>query len=184
MDLGRERLVDRVALDRLSLEGSAGLLDTLLPNGHVSPDLAPTLYRYTEGNPFFTEEVVRELRERGDIFLENDLWSLRTADDIEVPESIRAVVSNRVARLSSSAQDVLTEASVLGQAFSFDDLLALSGRKEDELDDALEEAAATGLIRQSRGDDYSVNPVSRSTRCTRTCLPESAVASIPRLGSQ
>lgn len=56
-----------------------------------------------------------------------------------MPGSIRAVVGQRLNCLSAPAQQILAEASVHGQTFRFDDLLAM-GEEEDMLEVALEEA--------------------------------------------
>lgn len=59
-------------------------------------------------------------------------------------------------RLSDTAQEALREASVLGQAFTFEDLQAMGGYSEPTLDASLEEAFAAGLL-QEAGESYVFN---------------------------
>jgi predicted ATPase/class 3 adenylate cyclase len=123
-DLGRAQLVERIELQPLPREGTAALLSETLEGGEVSEAVTNVIYGPTEGNAFFVQEVVQALLERGDITLESGCWQPRPGADILVPESIRAAVLERVGRLSPTAQEVLGVASVLGQIFRFDDLLA------------------------------------------------------------
>jgi tetratricopeptide (TPR) repeat protein len=95
--------------------------------------------------------------ERGDVFQRDGVWDRRAVQEIEVPRSIRSAVGERVSRLSDQTQGVLHEASVLGQVFGFDDLLAMSGRAEEEVEEALDEALAAMLIRATSDDVYAFN---------------------------
>jgi len=72
-----------------------------------------------------------------------------------VPESIRSAVGQRFGRLSKETQDVLRYASVLGQTFFFDDLLALMEHDEGELEGILQAACHAGLLSTTGGDSYA-----------------------------
>jgi class 3 adenylate cyclase/tetratricopeptide (TPR) repeat protein len=158
-DLHREGLVERVAVRRMAQEGTAALIAAAFGEAEVSPEFAGLVHRHTEGNPFFTQEVLRALVERGDIYRENGRWTRKGTEEIEVPESVRSVVGERLSRLSERVQEVLYEASVLGQTFAFDDLQGIGDRPEQEVEEALEEATAAGLVRESEKDAYSFDHV-------------------------
>jgi class 3 adenylate cyclase/tetratricopeptide (TPR) repeat protein len=158
-ELERERLVKQLAVRRLSQEGTTALVAASLGSGDVSPGLATLLHEHATGNPFFTQELLRGLIERGDIYRENDHWTRRAVADIVVPENVRSAIAERVWRLSEQAQEVLHEASVLGQTFTFDDLAGMSGRPEEALEAALEEARAAGVVRASERDGYAFHHV-------------------------
>ena len=74
-----------------------------------------------------------------------------------VAESIRSAIGERLSRLDDEVQEVLHEASVLGQTFRFDDLERMSGRDERALEEALEKAAEAGLLREAGRDNYGFN---------------------------
>ena len=57
VEWNRERLATRVALGRLSRADTGALLATLFGMQSVSEEFVAALYRETEGNPFFIEEV-------------------------------------------------------------------------------------------------------------------------------
>jgi len=155
--LSREQLLERIAVRRLSLEGTAALMAASFGAGEVPPELASLLHQRTDGNPFFTQEVLHALVERGDVFEQGGHWERRALEDITVPESVRSAIGERAARLTQPAQEILREAGVLGQSFTFADLLNMSGRTESELEAALEEATTAGLLHETTGDTYAFN---------------------------
>jgi tetratricopeptide (TPR) repeat protein len=158
-DLHREHLVTRLAIRRLPRDGTALLAAATIGLERVSDEFAQLLHSRTEGNPFFTQEVLRALVERGDLFLRDGRWDRRAIAEIEVPESVRSTVGARVGKLGPQTQEVLRAASVLGQAFGFDELQAMGGWAEDVLEAALDEADAAGLVREAgrRSGGYLFN---------------------------
>jgi tetratricopeptide (TPR) repeat protein len=154
-DLQRERLVERISVRRLAREDTGRLIADRLGQ-EPSAELAELVYRHTDGHPLFVQEVLRALIERGDVYRRDGRWESREIAEIGVPESVRATIADRASRLSERAQEALHEASVLGQAFDFEDLQAVAGISEDELEAALEEALAAGLLYEAR-DGYVFN---------------------------
>jgi class 3 adenylate cyclase/tetratricopeptide (TPR) repeat protein len=155
--LSREQLIERITLRRLSREETAALMAASFDMGDVAPEFTTLLYQRTEGNPFFTQEVLRALLERGDVYRQEGHWEQRALDEIAVPESIRSAIAERASRLSATAQAVLQEASVLGQTCAYAELLGMSTRPESELDAALDEATAAGLVREDARGGYNFN---------------------------
>ncbi len=96
----------------------------------ASPELTATLYEETEGNPLFVVETVRLLVVEG---------------RIAIPETLRDVISRRLAHLSEECNRVLALASVLGRDFPLGPLAHMSGMQEDELLDVLDEATAARI---------------------------------------
>jgi serine/threonine-protein kinase len=60
-DLAREGLVDRVAVRRLSLEGTAALVEATVGEMDGSDEFADFVYRKTRGNPFFVDRMLQTL---------------------------------------------------------------------------------------------------------------------------
>jgi class 3 adenylate cyclase/tetratricopeptide (TPR) repeat protein len=157
-DLGREKLSERIVVRRLPLEGTAALVATTMGTSEVSAEFVELLHQRTEGNPFFTQEVLRALVERGDIYrADGGRWERRVIAEIEVPESIRSAIGQRLAHLSATAQELLHEASTLGPAFTFADLLGVCTHDEETVETALEETLATGLVRETGRERYAFN---------------------------
>jgi class 3 adenylate cyclase/tetratricopeptide (TPR) repeat protein len=160
-DLGREHVIERVSVKRLHEDETAALIGETLGEMEAGSEFAALVYRHTDGNAFFTQQVLQVLIDNGSVFQEAGHWRLRDVQDIELPESVRSVIGQRVARLSPQSQEILQEASILGPAFSFDDLLEMkSGPEradalEDEIDSALMEGVTVGLLRSAGQDKYA-----------------------------
>ncbi len=123
------------------LEGMAGHeMDT------AGIDLAHAVRRETDGNPFFTGEMLRYLAETDAIRREDGRWiATANLDSIGLPESVREVVGQRVRSLGDDAQHTLTLASVIGRDFDFALLARIAERDRSEVRSALD-AATEALI--------------------------------------
>lgn len=155
-DLRRDELARTITVRRLTEPGTSALMAATFGQEEISAEFAGLVHSQTEGNPFFIQQVCRALVERGDVYRDgNGRWDRRKLTEIELPESIRSTIGERVSRLSASTQEVLAVAAVLGQPFRFTDLLAMVEQEEDALEESLREAMAIGLLRSPDGDLYS-----------------------------
>jgi ABC-type oligopeptide transport system substrate-binding subunit len=145
LDLNRERLTTRLKLTRFDRDQTRALLATLLQQ-EITADLLEGVYRETEGNPFFIEEVCKELVEAGSLCCTNGHWQLAGLDQIEIPQNVKLTIQARVNKLPDQTQDTLRLAAVLGREFDFDTLQAMSDLDEDALIDALDIAQHAQLI--------------------------------------
>jgi len=121
-DLNRERLAARIKLTRLSEDQTREMLHAMLAED-VAPELADRIYRETEGNPFFVEEVVKVLVEEGKLYHNGGSWCCTALDEIQIPQSVRVTIQSRVGKLPRAAQDALRLAAVLGRDAEADDYL-------------------------------------------------------------
>jgi class 3 adenylate cyclase/tetratricopeptide (TPR) repeat protein len=157
-ELEREGLMHRLAVRRLDQEGTAALMAASMGEEEISTEFAGLVYGRTEGNPFFVQQVMRALVERGDLYRAGGHWERKAVDAIEVPESVRSVIGQRLERLSEQTQEILAEASVLGQTFAFQELVGVgarsSQRSETDVERALDEAENIGLVRELSRDLY------------------------------
>ncbi len=150
-DLRRERLAQRLKLSRLGREGTRELL-TVLFDAEISPEFVEGIYRETEGNPFFIEEVCKALVDSGKVYFADGRWDRLSMEELEIPQSVRVAIQSRVGKLSPQVQETLRLAAVLGREFDFDTLVearALAGtadQDENTLVDALESAEYAQLI--------------------------------------
>ncbi len=113
---------------------------------------AELLYREAGGNPFFTVELVRHLAERGAI----DLDGARApgAEQLplmELPQSVRDVVLQRVSRLGGRTLEMLSAAAVIGHDFELDVLAASVNADDNELIDILDRSERAALVATTDG---------------------------------
>jgi class 3 adenylate cyclase/tetratricopeptide (TPR) repeat protein len=105
------------------------------------------IHERTGGNPFFIEEIVRELSESG--YLEGERGSCRLAKPIEgaaVPVTVQAVLAARIDRLDPDAKQLLQVASVLGKEVSEEALAMSAGLDAEAMERSLHELIEGGFL--------------------------------------
>src|SRR5581483_9208825 len=87
-----------------------------LAGGDPSLDgLAELIHERTGGNPFFIEEVVRELAEAGNLAGERGAYRLaEPMGNAKVPATVQAILAARIDRLEA-AKALLQAAAVIGK---------------------------------------------------------------------
>jgi ABC-type transport system substrate-binding protein len=147
-----------LTLGPFSRSDYAEYVKTVVGGAHLGAGVSDRLFEATEGNPFFTKELVRSLLDSGGIGADDTgALQLSGATGISseaLPATIQQAVEKRVERLPEDLRDVLSTASVLGRSFDFRDLESLS-EKEADLEDAIDRLVREGLLeeeRESRGD--------------------------------
>jgi class 3 adenylate cyclase/tetratricopeptide (TPR) repeat protein len=152
-DLHREPNISRLDLKGLEDHDVVDLLGAAA--GHDLDDdgvgLAHAVRRETDGNPFFTSELLRHLGESGGVFVGKDgRWVVAgELDEIGLPGSVRDVVGRRVARLGDEALRVLTLAAVIGREFDVDLLATLADVDEDPMLDLMDAAVGAAILVES-----------------------------------
>ncbi len=133
------------------------LVESLVGAPKVSDDLARRLRDATEGNPFFTKELIRSLVESGGIARDDTgAWSFSKEAEISadaLPATIQQAVEKRIERFPEDLRELLSIASVLGKTFDSRDLETLAEGKS--IDDAIDRLILEGILeedRESRGD--------------------------------
>ncbi len=160
VEWNRERLITRIQLGRLTKEDCGQLLASMFEQGQVSHEFTDAIYRETEGNPFFVEEVVKALIDSGQIFRENLEW--QRSDELAIPQSIKEAIGRRLSRLSKESLAVLQYAAVLGKIFNFQELMMIYENgggeifeRENYLINALDDGLNAQLIRGFEGESFS-----------------------------
>lgn len=136
-----------MAIHELSREGIAALVEQKL-DGEVAPIALSLVQALSQGNPFYTEELVEAMLDNGRLVREEGTWtiskesfaSLRDADclvhareqwmvrahaplaavDLGIPDSIHGLVLSRLDRLPEPVKMTIKVASVIGRAFELD----------------------------------------------------------------
>lgn len=150
--LRRDSVVAVLPLSGLDDTGVISFMESLA--GHALDGegiaLAHSVYRETDGNPFFVAEVLRHLAETGAILQDSaGRWSPAKAwAEITLPDSVRQVVGVRVGRLGVLATKVLSAAAVIGREFDLDLTAAVAEVDEETLIDLLEQAQSATLVRE------------------------------------
>jgi len=121
------------------------LLGELLGSNPSVGQLAAIIAERAAGNPFFVEEMVRELAQRGVLHGSRGKYVCHAnAADIAVPATVEAAIAARIDRLSKGGRQTLNAASVIGARFGANLLAALG------IDAVVEELLSCELIDQVR----------------------------------
>ncbi|MCA1844709.1 MAG: protein kinase, partial [Actinobacteria bacterium] len=149
-ELRRERGFEQLALSGLTKPEVHELVEALAERklDESEEALSQTMWRETEGNPFFLEEVVRHLLQTGGAYWEAGKWviDLASLDGFKLPEGIREVVGRRFSGLPAETREVLAKAAVIGRQFDVAVLGRMGGLDDDVLLNAVEEAVDARLI--------------------------------------
>jgi hypothetical protein len=143
--LARVHGAHTVALAPLSDPETAALVAELLGADPSVAELASMIAERAAGNPFFAEEMVRELAERGVLQGQTGAYvSTAIATEVAVPATLQATIAARIDRLDAKAKHTLSAAAVVGSRFGLDLLTELG------VEPIVDELVAAQLIDQVR----------------------------------
>jgi ABC-type oligopeptide transport system substrate-binding subunit/class 3 adenylate cyclase len=131
-ELAAQTHLDRhtdLLLEPLSAAESQALVANLLRIEELPDALRERILSRAEGNPFYVEEVVRSLIDRGAIVRDEATgrWSAtREVADIPIPDTLQGVLMARIDRLREDTKRVLQMASVIGRIFLYRVLAAIA----------------------------------------------------------
>jgi predicted ATPase len=107
-----------VRLDPLGDDDSRTLVANLLEIESLPERVRDVILSRAEGNPFFVEEVVRMLIDRGAIRQHGDRWvATEEIARAEIPETLHGLLLARIDQLPEAAKRSLRVASVIGRQF-------------------------------------------------------------------
>jgi class 3 adenylate cyclase/tetratricopeptide (TPR) repeat protein len=117
-DLGDHHV--EIALQPLTARDISDLIQNLLDIEDLPASVRATITEKAGGNPFFIEEVVRELVDSGAIALVEGRFRVTEGiGDVVIPSTVQEVIMVRIDRLDESKRHVLQLASVIGRSFSY-----------------------------------------------------------------
>ena len=149
LDMYRNRLSSTLPLGRLTRDDVSHLMTQALEDTS-SDQLVDLMFEHSEGNPFYVEELVGYLVgylvETGALTLEGHVWHVRETSSLQMPDTVKLVVEERLERLDQETRRILAMASVIGQEFSLPVLQQVTGVDEDELVDAVDRAVESRVL--------------------------------------
>lgn len=150
-----------ISLAPLSDSETAALLDELLGSERSVAGIKALVAERAGGNPFFAQEMVRELAERA--VLEGDVGAYTCGMDlaeVTIPATLQAAIAARIDRLDPDAKQTLNAAAVIGSRFT-PELLAAVGNVP--ILETLVKAALIDQVRFTPGAEFAFrHPLIRS----------------------
>jgi class 3 adenylate cyclase len=134
-----------IALAPLSDSETSALVSGLLGSDPTVSGMVSMITDKAAGNPFFAEEIVRDLAERGVLRGTRSAYeSTADAGEVSVPATLQATIAARIDRLVPAAKRTLSAAAVIGSKFGRELLETLG------IDPALESLVGGEFIDQIR----------------------------------
>jgi class 3 adenylate cyclase len=143
--LSRAAGAQTIALAPLSDSETTALITALLGADTSKGAVGQKIAERAAGNPFFAEEMVRDLAERNVLSGEPGAYlSAVEVGEVSVPITLQATIAARIDRLDAPAKRTLSAAAVLGARFTLDLLAALG------IDPVVDDLLAAQFIDQVR----------------------------------
>ncbi len=117
---------EAIQLSPLDTDEARSLVSALLNIDGLPDRVRELILSKSEGNPYFLEEVIKSLIDRGVLIHEGDRW-VATSEivSITVPDTLSAVITTRLDSLDDTSRRVAQASSVLGREFRYDELAAV-----------------------------------------------------------
>ena len=112
--------------------------------------LVAHLHRYSEGNPFYLEELLRTLEHERLVRPTDRGWVVSDLAAAPVPSLVRQLIDERVARLGEANQRLLQIAAVIGQVVPPDLWQTAAGLDDESFADGVEAARQAHLVQETR----------------------------------
>jgi predicted ATPase/GAF domain-containing protein len=148
----------QITLQKLSeADVDALVSDALRRDPGEIRELSRLVYSQTDGNPFFTRQVLRSMEDQGLIALDTATghwrWDLDSLRDQDVAASVVELLVGKMKELPVDIQETLKAAACIGNQFDIPTLAVVTAGDDDAILDHVQEAVATGLIweRDDRG---------------------------------
>jgi ABC-type transport system substrate-binding protein/class 3 adenylate cyclase len=107
------------------------VLATTAAGGEIPDAVSELLAERSGGNPFFLEEAIRDLVERGALQRDNGKWTLAVDEaELAVPALVQGALQARLDRLDPATREVLSIAAVIGRTFGVQLLEKLVPREQ------------------------------------------------------
>lgn len=149
VDWNLENLAEHIRLGRFTREKTHEILESMFQQ-QIQPDFSDLVYKVTEGNSLYIEEVCKGLIEEGIIYREGSHWKLKPdVTEVQLPQSIHLTIQSRLKKLDEPTLEILRLAAVIGKEFDFATLKKASGQDEDALIANLEKAERAQLIHET-----------------------------------
>ena len=149
---GGKRTFSSIALDPLTKTESDDLVTHLLAVEELPEAVRDRILERAEGNPFFLEEIIRQLIDQGHIVRSGERW--RAAEGVvfvDIPDTVQGVLAARIDLLAPAEKRTLQLASVVGRVFWPGPVIVLLGGDDSYLYDVLGRLEARELVIERLG---------------------------------
>ncbi len=181
--LKEEETVRLIEVTRLDQPSVSELVKSYINRDDLPEDFIWTIYRETEGNPFYIVEILDSMMQEGVIEPDSYDWDPEEElSNISVPSSIKDMTNRKIERLDRDEKKVLYFAALLGNEFNFEILEDVTEMDVISLLDILDDLMDQGIIEEVKNKSEELYEFDHLQ--TRTALTEDMAQSRKRVSHQ
>lgn len=145
-ELVRLPQAETIVLTHLPVSSVRQLVLALVKTKAIPDGFVQQVFEKTGGNPYFVEEVIRALKDRGLLSNEPGQPFPRLPENLPVPDTVRRLARQRIERVDDEVAAFLRSLAVLGFEFGWDPLPRFTGLDQEALVDRLGTVVGLGLL--------------------------------------
>ncbi|TML64185.1 MAG: hypothetical protein E6G17_03320 [Actinobacteria bacterium] len=144
---GGRRSFTSIPLQPLSKVDADRLVTMLLAVEELPATVRQRILDRAEGNPFFLEEILRQLIDEGLVSRVGDRWrATGDIDELRIPDTVQGVLAARIDLLEPNEKRALQCAAVVGRVFWPGPVAALLDGESGDLDEVLDRLEGRELV--------------------------------------
>ncbi len=118
----------------------------------VPKEMVTTIYKHTQGNPLYIEEVSNGLVEKGIVNWRHNKWYFGSIAETHLPPNVDQAILRRIQGMSRETQTFLNQAAILGTAIKFTDLQEMSDLSSWDALESLDVTLQRQLLKEAPGE--------------------------------
>ena len=143
----------KILLDSLDENQARSLIANLLKIEDLPEEVRHLIFEKAEGNPFYMEEVIRSLLDKGLVVKKDGHWqATKEIHSIALPDTLAGLITARLDRLNEPSRHILQAAAVIGREFTIEALAGVVDNP-DQVEPSLAELKRWELLLESRRAD-------------------------------
>ncbi|MFO7792250.1 MAG: tetratricopeptide repeat protein [Candidatus Saliniplasma sp.] len=152
-----EGIVNILEINRMGFQPVSEIVKKQLQTSDLPESFLLTIYKETEGNPYYVLEILNSMVDEGVINPYSYNWNPQEdLIDISIPSSIKDITNRRIERLDDMEKKVLMYASVIGTEFNFEVLENAIDMDVLKLLDTCEDLENHDIISEKKDTDKEI----------------------------
>jgi len=153
--VGRQLRGEKLGLEPLGKDAVVQLISSLTGEDELGQKLGEWVGRNIGGNPFFVEQTLAHLVDRGILRRESGKWRIEKFDlnELKAPETVAAVLRRRLSRLSVNASELAKWLTVINRPVATGLLELVVPGGSEVLEAALEELVSRQIVQPCDGSE-------------------------------
>lgn len=144
---GGQKNSTTVSLSPLSDDETSRLLSTLLVSNVLPLMVERDLLKRAGGIPLYAEQFIQMLIDRGLLVPREGSGEVEAAWEVEIPDSLKALIAARLDTLSAELKSVLHDAAVIGKSFWSGSLATMQSLDQRTIVERLHQLSAREFVR-------------------------------------